>query len=233
MKGILIGDKHTAKDWGLIWTATRIPYATPKIHTVEIPGHSGVLDFTELMGGVKYENRKLEFEFTSRDKGIAAWQSLYSEIANFCHGKVMKIIMDIDAGYYWTGRVHIDSKKDKPYHGEIIMTVDADPYKYSVENSIDEWKWSTFNLRTGIAKNYNNVAISGTTTIDILGVKKDEVPIITCSKAMTMLFEGKTYQLASGENVNYDIVLKNGTNQMKFTVSGSGTVTILFRGASL
>ena len=57
------------------------------------------------------------------------------------------------------------------------------------------------------------------------------VPEITCSETMNVEFENQTFQLAKGTNKNYDVILKEGENIMKFT--GNGTVTIDFRGGIL
>lgn len=233
MGGILIGDKHTERDWGLLWVDFHIPLAQPKTFTFEVPGRDGVIDLTERMGGVKYANRQLTFKFVSKDKSAGAWHALYSEISNYCHGQLKDIILDSDPGFYWTGRVAIESTKEDQLHGILTAVVDVEPYKYELANSTDDWKWSPFNFENGVIRRYKNLEVSGTTTFEIYGAEKSVVPRITCSKAMTLLFEGKTYQLAAGDNFNYDIVLKNGVNQMKFTVSGTGTVTILFKGASL
>ena len=233
MGGILIGDKHTEKDWDLIWVDLVIPPPSLKTHTVSVPGMNGIIDLTERMGGVKFNDRQLEFRFVLHDKDIGLWHRTYAEIANFCHGQIKDIILDSDNQFYWRGRVIVESTKEDQIHSTITIVVDAEPFKYDLISSADDWLWDPFNFRTGVIRNYKNMTVTGTTALDIIGTEKDIVPTIICSRAMTLVFEGKTYQLAMGENINRDIVLRAGSNQMRFTTSGTGTVTILFRGASL
>jgi len=233
MGGILIGEKHTERDWGLMWVDLEISPADLMTYTFEVPGKNGIIDITEGMGGVKYRNRTLSFDFVRKDISISNWHTLYSQIANYCHGKVMSVILDSDRGFYWTGRVTVQDKKQDQIHSSVSITVDADPYKYETLDSTDEWLWSPFNFRISVIRRYENLTVNGTLTTDIIGAAQEVVPVLVCSKAMTLTFEGITYSLVSGENKNYGIVLKNGLNRMNFTCSGSGTISILFRGCSL
>ena len=233
MGGMLIGDKHTEKDWGLIWADLSIPSPELKTHTFEVPGANGIIDVTDRMGGIKYKNRLLAFSFVNKDMSIADWHSLYSEIANHCHGKVMKLILDSDPAFYWVGRIVVDSSKQDQMHSVLTIAIDAEPYKYDLLESTDRWLWGSFNFRNGIIRNYNKLEVNTSTTIDVIGTGKNIVPTIICSRTMTLLFEGKTYPLRIGENKDYGIIIQNGINTMRFTTSGSGTVSILFRGGSL
>jgi hypothetical protein len=233
MSGIFIGDKHTEKDWGLIWVDLDIPAPEIKTYTFEVPGANGIIDVTEGMGGVKYRNRPLLFKFINKDMSMADWHTLISQMTNAYHGQVKEIMLDNDPDFFWKGRVAVNSTKEDQVHSAITIAVDAKPYKYDLLESTDDWLWGSFNFRTGIIRNYSNLVIDQATTLAILGTDKDVTPTIICSKAMTLVFEGQTYALRMGENRNYDIVLKSGVNQMNFTVSGSGTVSIRFRGVSL
>ena len=59
MNGVLFGNKHSLKDWG-IYLITRPKITPPSIKTtyIEIPCANGALDLTEVMSDdVKYENR--------------------------------------------------------------------------------------------------------------------------------------------------------------------------------
>lgn len=233
MSGILIGEKHTEKDWGLMWVDFAIPPADPMTYTFEVPGRNGVIDVTDRMGGVKYRNRQLTFTFIRKDISSQDWHTLYSEIANYCHGKQMKLTLDSDSGFYWNGRIVVESSKEDQIHSVLTLVMDAEPYKYEVLQSTEPWTWNQFNFRVGIIRKYANLVVNSLATTNIVGAAQDVVPTLICSKAMTLTFGGKTYSLIAGENRNFDIVLKSGVNEMKFTCSGSATVSILFRGCSL
>ena len=71
--GVLIGDKHTLKDWELGWLAITLGFPEPKTYEQDVPCADGTIDLTEAMtgGDVKYKNRSLslEFEVPDRDFG--------------------------------------------------------------------------------------------------------------------------------------------------------------------
>ena len=56
-------------------------------------------------------------------------------------------------------------------------------------------------------------------------------PMITVSKDMTVTFEGNTYNLKTGTNKIYEILISEGENTLTFT--GTGTVSIDYTGGSL
>ena len=65
----------------------------------------------------------------------------------------------------------------------------------------------------------------------IKGRRKIIYPQITASAAMSVKLNNKTYNLNVGENIMYDMPLKEGYNILTFT--GNGTVSIDYRGGSL
>jgi len=227
--GITIGEKHTYRDWGLMWATVSVPMPDARTKTVEVPGANGVLDLTEAINGaVCYANRSITLTFTV-NCDMEAWHVLYARIASYCHGKRLKVTLDTDPSYYYEGRITVQSTKDNNVYGDLTITVDADPYKCEITSSAEDWLWDPFSFETGVIREYMN--LSSPCTINVVGTAAPVVPVITCSAALSLKFGGNTYALKQGENENPDIVIRPGENEMEFT--GSGTFAIDFRGCSL
>lgn len=201
-----------------------------KTNQTDIPGADGVLDLTEAMGPVRYKNRELQMVFDvlgTPDK----WHNVTSMIANYLHGQRLKVILDTDPYYYYIGRLSLDSSKSNYLINQITISGDMDPYKYELQSSLEDWRWDSFNFRTGIIRNYKNLQVKGSRTVSIPGRRKPIVPTIIASTAMKVTFLGKQYSLQAGEQKVYGITITEGDNYLIF--SGEGTVSIDYRGGIL
>lgn len=129
-------EKHTYDDWGLSLSANLIiPQPDPNITLVSVPGGNGFLNLTTAMTGeVTYSQRKATFTFTTVAKR-REWQSLYSEIANYLHGKEMPIVLDEDPWHYYTGVFKLNEFKSSEITGEIAIEATLDPFKYDLEET--------------------------------------------------------------------------------------------------
>lgn len=128
--GVLFGNKHTARNYGLVLTArpnTGSP--KPKLYTQDIPGADGVLDLTEATTGeVKYGNRTITIN-AKRIMPIEDQEALKSEIMGDLHGRKLRVILDEDPERYYYGRVSVTAPQRKGKQLYINISVDADPYK--------------------------------------------------------------------------------------------------------
>lgn len=231
MSGIRIGEKHTEDNWGLIWTDLILSAPEAKTVKVEIAGADGIVDLTEALGGVKFHERKAEFDFVLQDRNIETWHKITNEIMNYIHGKRLQIILDTEPEFYYEGRFSVDSQKSDAVHSVIAIVGSVDPYKYEVADSLGDWMWDDFNFETGIVREYNDLQVEGELTVIIPGLRKHVIPVITASAAMTVSYQSKSYELVAGVNKIYDLALAEGENILTFT--GSGAVNIEYRGGSL
>ena len=135
MKGVKFGGLHSYDEWGLILTEKELKSPDIKTYTVELEGSNGVLDFTDFFGAVKYENRQLTFSFIKPNITPDGFLELYSLVQNALHGKKMQVILDDDPAYFYYGRVSINDWKSNKGIGEIVIEVDAEPYKYKLERT--------------------------------------------------------------------------------------------------
>ena len=215
MKGITFGNYHSYDAFQLILAAKTIGTPSPKTEAMDIPGGDGVLDLTEYFGEPKYGNRKLSFEFSSvvipED-----FMSLFSMVQDALHGKKMKIILDDDPGWQYTGRISVSEWKVDRNIGKLTIDCDCEPYKYQI-------------TPTAITK-----SISGTSTIYLENSRKRVVPEVkvTSSSGLTVTFgNGSVWTLASGSYLLPELELVEGDNLV--TVSGTGSITFTYTQAKL
>ena len=196
-----------------------------KTRFVEIPGGNGSLDLTvALLGRAVYKNRTGSFEFIA-ENGFKEWSVLYSEITNYLSGKRLRAILEDDPDYYYEGRFAVNEWKSEANWSSIVIDYDVKPYKKSIVSSGDDWLWDTFNFETDVIRSYENLPVTGSLSVTIIGDSMPVSPtIIASSDGMTVTFEGETYSLSKGTNYIPELIVHDGENVMIFT--GNGTVTI-------
>ena len=223
-------EKHTYDDFGLRIKSVNIGLPATKENLIEVPGADGYLDMTDYFG-TRYENRTIKAECDVEDKSYENWAGKVSQISNYLHGKKRKLVLDWDSGYYYEGRGTVKvSKENRPY-STVTLEFDCDPYKYELYDSSGDWLWDPFDLDDGIIREYGNLTVNGTLDLTVIGSPMSTVPEITVSTAMTVEYEGETYDLLPGLNYLPDLEITEGEHTMIFT--GNGTVSVLYRGGSL
>lgn len=223
--------KHTWTDWGLKWTSIEISSPNPKTYRVDVPFSDGSIDLTEaLVADVKYENRNIKLEFEV-EGDYYKWEKFYSDFLNFCHGRQVKVILDTDSSFYWIGRINLSSTKDDYLYGLVSIELDADPYKYELTSSLEDWVWDSFSFETGIIREYKDLQVNSSLSVNIIGLRKVIYLKVTSSTAMQVIFNNKTYTVPKGTVELLDIPLKQGDNIITF--KGNGTISIDYRGGSL
>lgn len=231
MYGVTIGDKHSYLDFGLILSSQVISPPEPKLNLVEVPMRNGSIDLTETLSGeVKYEDRKITLTFSVIDPR-RTWAYQISKIQNYLHGQRMKIIFDEDKAFYYIGRVSVNTWTSNQGIGKLVLTCTVDPFKYDISSSSEDWLWDPFDFEVGIINETKDISVSGTATVTLIGRSKGNVPVFTASEAMTLTFEGTDYELQQGSQKFYELLLKEGENELTFT--GNGTITIDYTGGSL
>lgn len=141
---------NTFDDWRIA-PASRPLVNPPEVRTeyVDIPGADGSLDYTEVLNGVKYRNREGSWEFYVLnelfDRSIVfySWNDIYSLMMRKIHGRRMRIELESDPGFYYLGRVFVDSWSSNKDYSKITIRYNLDPYKKPMFTSKDvDWKWS-------------------------------------------------------------------------------------------
>lgn len=230
MINVLFDSIKTYEDWGLMLENIHISFPEPKLELIDIPGMNGAVDLTEANGPVCYGNRTITLTFSIGTDYIL-WHDLASRIAKELHGKEKKCILPDDQGFYYLGRFQLETSKDDDVLSDIVISGNVEPFKIERQSSLEPWLWDPFSFTVGVIRNYGNILVNGTGSVNIFGMEKPVVPIIVVNTDMEVAFENQTYELKAGTNVEYDIITKPGDNILTF--SGNGMVSIDYRGGIL
>ena len=214
LNDVIFNDEKSAYDeWNIVLTKADIPLPEPKTSLVEIKGADGVLDLSEVLtGDILYNNRTITLTFEMMDD--TDYYDLVSNISNYLHGRIVTISLTNDEDYYYVGRASISQWQCIKRQGIIVITVDAEPYKYSVTET------------TMIV----NVA-NQTKTITLPNSRKRVCPKLNVTGTITLTINGVNYKLAEGKQQLSNFRLVEGNNVVK--VSGNGTLTISYRQGEL
>ena len=214
LNDVIFNDEKSAYDeWNIVLTKADIPLPKPKTSLVEIKGADGVLDLSEVLtGDILYNNRTITLTFEMMDD--TDYYDLISDISNYLHGRIVTITLTNDEDYYYVGRANINKWQCVKRKGTIVITVDAEPYKYSVTET------------TMIV----NVA-NQTKTITLQNSRKRVCPMLNVTGTITLTINGVQYELAEGKQQLSNFRLVEGNNVVK--VSGDGTLTITYRQGEL
>lgn len=201
MNGVWFDDMHVGYTMDLIMNYARVGTPTAKIKEIEVPGMDGVLDITESLGEVKYNNRQIDFKFATMKQDRA------EHLINSLHGQKKKIILDRDDSFYYIGRCNVGDLVINKNLLTIEVTAACKPYRY----------------KRRITRHREE--IDGASNIVLLNERMQTIPTITVTDPMRFTFDDRLYQLTAGEHKLADVILKQGYN--RFRVEGRGT--ILFR----
>lgn len=230
MQTVTFGTKNSYDDFGLILTDKDIGFPEPKLEEVDVIGADGVIDLSEVLNDdIKYKTRKLQFTFTVL-KGNKYWALTIADVANYLHGKKLRIQMDFDPAYYYTGRCKINSFKTSKRLCTITIDAECEPYRLDINGNGEKWLWDTFSFQNGFIR-VNTVTVNGSLQVNLQNQRKIVSPTFTCSTAMTVTFDGVTYNLPKGKTQVLGIRLQYGTNYVTF--KGNGTVKIEYQGGAL
>lgn len=233
--GLTIDGKHTS-DLGLKMTSMYIPQPKPKTNLVSIPGASGSIDLSEITGQISYEERSgLSFEFILMDGSYEAFAQATTNIAMWLHGKKLKVIPDNDLGYYYMCRLTLDPKKSNRVLSTVALAGTAEPYKYDIAASDDDWLWDPFDFETGVIRELGNIIIDDENqSVTILGGGMPTVPefIVTESANLVVTYAGKTHNMFLPGTYRFPAI-KVGTQDVILQFEGSGKLAIRYRGAYL
>ena len=212
----------------------------PRTNKIEVLGRNGLLDLTDALGVVTYGNRNVWFSSLMVDPSGNLTQR-FSNLLNRYHGQRCKVVFDVEPDYYYDGRCIVSREQVDSKYQIVRFDIDADPLKYPVYASDDDWLWNPFNFETGVIRKYGNMVVNGTLTVDVIGYEQPESPKIYVSlnsgqSSMRMTYDGKTYYLTNGLNAFADIVVQSldvTTDLNRFTFRGYGKVSINIKGGIL
>jgi len=228
---VLINGVSMCDTYDLLYSEKNISSPEPVLKQTRIPGSSNIVDTTEtLSGDIEYEPREISIIFESMCEK-SGFFTTYSKIANAIHGQKVDIIFTKDAGFYYTGRLKVESFEFQTYGGTLTLTGIVEPFKLERFSSDEDWEWDSFSFTDGIIRDYKDLIVSGTRELTITGRRKKVCPVFTCSAAMTVTYLGIVYDLIAGDTIVPEIYLGIGDHVLTFT--GTGIVSVDYRGGML
>lgn len=232
-------EKNTWDDWYLI-PSSRPVFNPPEVKAqyIDLPGGNGQIDLTESLTGYPvYKNRTGSIEFYV-ENGHESWDVLYFKIANFLHGKALTAYLEDDPGFVYEGRFDVNEWKSDKWWSVITINYDVYPYKKERFGSTENWLWDPFDFETGIIREYGNLEVIGSLSLEILATTEPVSPVIRVTKhsvsgenTLTVSVSGHSYELQNGVNYLPDVVIKD--SNVTLTFSGQATVSVECRGGSL
>lgn len=132
MNTVYFNDINSYSDLNLLLLNKTIGAPKPKIDTLEIPGSSVPIDFTEFFGDVQYDTRKLKFDVGT----FGSLEEVFSNVQNKLNGQKMKIRLSDDAEYYYIGRITVSDWSLDKIMGKFTIEAECEPYKYKNDVTI-------------------------------------------------------------------------------------------------
>lgn len=217
MKGLKIGEKHTYNDFGLKMLSFS-GFSSPEVieEYQEVPGRHGKLDLSEsLTGEPVYKDRHFEAIFDIEEVNPVEFKRKIHNIENYLHGRVYHIIDDNEPDWFYEGRIKVSyARKNYRFYTVTISSDSVYPYKYKHNKTVV------------------SVSVTGEAQELVLtNERMSVVPEFTCTGETTITFGNITHTMNAGTHIFADILLKQGENVL--TVSGSGTLTVLYQEGAL
>lgn len=215
-RGTDFGGVHSYHDLHLIQASVSVQPAEPKFNFIDTPGADGAKDFSESPAGrVLFNTREITWTFKLYPGDD--WATKYTEVSNAINGRACQITLDEDLDYYYVGRVAVKQHAADSILHTITVAATCQPYKlHQSETRV------TADLTTSDR------------TMSLVSDRMPVAPMITVTAATTLTWKGGTYSLTAGTHKVLDIMLAEGVNTLKAkTVSGTGTITIVYRKGAL
>lgn len=232
--GLTIDGKHTT-EYGLKMLSMYIPQPAVKTNLISVPGASGSIDLSEVTGQRCYEKRSgLKFEFVLMEPSYDRWAKAMTEIAMQIHGRKVKVIPDNDLGFYYMCRLEVDGKKSNNIAASITLSGTAEPFKYDLTASDDDWLWDPFNFETGIIRELAGITVSNGKSVTVTGGGMPTVPefVVTESASLAVTYNGKSHNMLLPGTYRFPEI-KIGADDVTLQFTGSGKLSIRYRGAYL
>lgn len=232
--GLTIEGKHTS-EFGLKMTGMHIPLPETNMTVVSVPGMSGALDLSEVLTGHPTYRQREDLSFIFKVNGDwEQFELIKSQLAAWIHGRKVKVVVDSDIGYYYVARLSIDAEKTNRINSTIVIGGTADPFKYEVCSSDEEWLWDSFDFEEGKIRELADITIDQTNNVvTILAGNYSVSPTfkVTESIDLAVVYNDYTYPLPVG---NTKIpTIRVGEEDVSLTFTGQGKLSISYRGEVL
>lgn len=160
---IWIDDKNTFTDFSIV-PVTRPVVNMPEAVTVYVDTHGfdGPLDLSEAVAGrMVYGSRTGSWDFQVKNY-TDSWDVISHRLANYTHGRRVKVRLEDDPEFYYLGRLELDTFSSAP---DIRINYTLEPYKYDLYSANEPWLWDPFSFETGVIREYGCAAADAVTGV--------------------------------------------------------------------
>ncbi|WP_416149509.1 phage tail protein [Salipaludibacillus sp. HK11] len=232
MNGISYNGKHSFKDFKVTMPPGKdIGFPDKEKILVKVPFSNEEYDFSDIYGSQVYSSRSLSYPFNIVNMAKATKVAMNTQktmIINWLlnsKGK-QKLYDDVFPGYYFLAEVEGNSSFNEDRElGILNVTFKAYPFMIAErEEGHDIWDDINFDLDVLQPVEFT---VDGSLTVTLLNVGvPDLIPKISASSEFSILMDGISYIVPSGESKSSEFFLKSGENEM--TITGNGTISFLF-----
>lgn len=171
-----------------------------------------MLDLTEFFGEVKYNNRTLTFEFSTKVPQ-SEFMTLFSRVQNALHGQKMQITLDEDPEWYYIGRLSVSEWKSDKRIGKLTVVADCEPFKYRMTSQTVD------------------LGAEQEVTVTFHNTRKPAIPTMHVQGDMTVESLSTFVTLTVGTYILPEFVFYKGENVLIF--KGSGSVVVEWKEGGL
>lgn len=192
-----------------------------------IPYMQGALDFSAILGERVFENREITYEFKLPNTAYEDRKVAERFIKSSMTTKIESKLFDShDQRYYWLGKVKSIKVTDDPLKRHLVATIvfTCYPFAFHKDDYFDD-VWDTFDFANDYST-WTKWQINGDKSIYFINSGDISIaPTVVCSSNMRLVDgEGKSYEFQTGENDDFELILKPGINY--FTAYGNGTIAM-------
>lgn len=146
---------------------------------IKIPGSNRTIDLSYLLTGYPtYKHREGTIEFATQNEEKGTWAWLKSEIANYLHGKRMKMVLEDDTAWYYEGYFAVDDLMSEEEMSKIVIAYNVYPFKREWQLIGEDWLWDPFDFETGVIYDFTNMEVLNNQTIMLPGSVEPVIPEI-------------------------------------------------------
>lgn len=219
---LIIGTYDTAVEG--LWTLASWNFskAVANEEYLNVPGHNGPFDVSTVLtdGEPYYGSRTLEAVLESSEGSRLEREERINQMINKLDGWRFDITLPDDPSHHINGRVSVERLYNTPYHASVRVSAICDPWRYNNSETIVGLKATTTEQTVTLI---NNGRLSVVPTIKVDG------------GSVNLKFEAngelRSWALSAGEYIIGDIYLKTGSAPLRY--SGTGTFTLTYREAVL
>lgn len=221
---IIFGTYDTAAHGGWTLCEWTLSDAEHKSNLVEIPGRDGELDASAALtdGVPRYKSRTLTARFELSDGSRLEREEVIRTMINWLDGWRVDIYLPDDPLHYITGRVHVARDYNDPAHASVTVTAVCDPWRYAVTETNITLTTTPGEPATGYLANNG---------------RRSVVPLLTITAAegetVLLSFGGSSWALGAGEYQLPDLVLPQGSHEIKYNSIGECVLNFRYREAVL